>query len=215
MKLNVVKADSEVQVNNMAKLYFRYGAMNSGKTTMLLQTAHNYEEQGMKIIIIKPMVDTKGEDKVVSRLGVERTVDIRLAENDSVMDSIYETFKNNAFKPNAIIVDEAQFLQPFQVDELFDITKSFDIPVLAYGLRCDFRMIGFPGATRLLEIADDITELKTICKCGKKATQNLRLVNGEPTFDGNTIAIDGASNEVKYESVCGECYLKLKKKYKR
>ena len=215
MKLNVVKADSEVRVNNMAKLYFRYGAMNSGKTTMLLQTAHNYEEQGMKIIIIKPMVDTKGEDKVVRRLGVERTVDIRLAENDSVMDSICETFKNNAFKPNAIIVDEAQFLQPFQVDELFDITKSFDIPVLAYGLRCDFRMIGFPGATRLLEIADDITELKTICKCGKKATQNLRLINGEPTFDGNIIAIDGASNEVKYESVCGECYLKLKKKYKR
>jgi len=197
----------------MAKLYFRYGAMNSGKTTMLLQTAHNYEEQGMKIIIIKPMVDTKGEDKVVSRLGVERTVDIRLTEKDSIMDKICKTYKNNAFKPNAIIVDEAQFLQPFQVDELFDITKSFDIPVLAYGLRCDFQMIGFPGATRLLEIADDITELKTICKCGKKATQNLRLVNGEPTFDGDTISIDGASNKVKYESVCGECYLKLRRKY--
>lgn len=198
----------------MAKLYFRYGAMNSGKTTMLLQTAHNYEEQGMKIIIIKPMVDTKGEDKVVSRLGVERTVDIRLTEKDSIMDCILERYKNNAFKPNAIIVDEAQFLQPFQVDELFDITKTFDIPVLAYGLRCDFRMSGFPGATRLLEIADDITELKTICKCGKKATQNLRLINGEPTFDGDTISIDGISDEVKYESVCGECYLKLRKKYK-
>lgn len=198
----------------MAKLYFRYGAMNSGKTTMLLQTAHNYEEQGMKIIIIKPMVDTKGEDKVVSRLGVERTVDIRLTEKDSIMDCIIEKYKNNAFKPNAIIVDEAQFLQPFQVDELFDITKTFDIPVLAYGLRCDFRMSGFPGATRLLEIADDITELKTICKCGKKATQNLRLINGEPTFNGDTISIDGISDEVKYESVCGECYLKLRKKYK-
>lgn len=198
----------------MAKLYFRYGAMNSGKTTMLLQTAHNYEEQGMKIIIIKPMVDTKGEDKVVSRLGVERTVDIRLTEKDSIMDCIIEKYKNNAFKPNAIIVDEAQFLQPFQVDELFDITKTFDIPILAYGLRCDFRMSGFPGATRLLEIADDITELKTICKCGKKATQNLRLINGEPTFNGDTISIDGISDEVKYESVCGECYLKLRKKYK-
>lgn len=198
----------------MAKLYFRYGAMNSGKTTMLLQTAHNYEEQGMKIIIIKPMVDTKGENKVVSRLGVERTVDIRLTEKNSIMNCIIEKYKNNAFKPNAIIVDEAQFLQPFQVDELFDITKTFDIPVLAYGLRCDFRMSGFPGATRLLEIADDITELKTICKCGKKATQNLRLINGEPTFNGDTISIDGISDEVKYESVCGECYLKLRKKYK-
>lgn len=198
----------------MAKLYFRYGAMNSGKTTMLLQTAHNYEEQGMKIIIIKPMVDTKGEDKVVSRLGVERTVDIRLTEQDSIMDCIRKKYKNNAFKPNAIIVDEAQFLQPFQVDELFEFTKTFNIPVLAYGLRCDFRMLGFPGATRLLEIADDITELKTICKCGKKATQNLRLINGEPTFNGDTISIDGISDEVKYESVCGECYLKLRKKYK-
>ena len=197
----------------MAKLYFRYGAMNSGKTTMLLQTAHNYEEQGMKIIIIKPMVDTKGEDKVVSRLGIERTVDIRLTEKDSIMDCIIEKYKNNAFKPNAIIVDEAQFLQPFQVDELFDITKTFDIPVLAYGLRCDFRMLGFPGATRLLEIADDITELKTICKCGKKATQNLRLINGEPTYNGDTISIDGMSDEVKYESVCGECYLKLRRKH--
>lgn len=194
----------------MAKLYFRYGAMNSGKTTMLLQTAHNYEEQGMKIIIIKPMVDTKGEDKVVSRLGIERTVDIRLTEKDNVMDCIIEKYKNNAFKPNAIIVDEAQFLQPFQVDELFNITKTFDIPVLAYGLRCDFRMLGFPGATRLLEIADDITELKTICKCGKKATQNLRTINGIAIFEGDQIAIDGES-KIQYTSVCGECYLKLRR----
>ena len=194
----------------MAKLYFRYGAMNSGKTTMLLQTAHNYEEQGMKIIIIKPMVDTKGEDKIVSRLGVERTVDIRLTEQDSIMDCIREKYKNDAFKPNAIIVDEAQFLQPFQVDELFELTKTFDIPVLAYGLRCDFRMSGFPGATRLLEIADDITELKTICKCGKKATQNLRTINGVAIFEGDQIAIDGKS-EIQYTSVCGKCYLKLRR----
>ena len=130
------------------------------------------------------------------------------------MDCIREKYKNNAFKPNAIIVDEAQFLQPFQVDELFELTKTFDIPVLAYGLRCDFRMSGFPGATRLLEIADDITELKTICECGKKATQNLRFINGEPTFNGDTISIDGASNEIEYKSVCGKCYLKIRKKYK-
>ena len=198
----------------MAKLYFRYGAMNSGKTTALLQTAHNYEEQGMKIIIIKPMIDTKGEDKIVSRLGIKRTVDIRLTEQDSVIDCIRKKYKNNIFKPNAIIIDEAQFLQPFQVDELFNITKTFDIPVLAYGLRCDFRMSGFPGSIRLLEIADEIVELKTICKCGKKATQNLRLVNNKPTFNGDIISIDGTSNEIKYKSVCGECYLKLKKKYK-
>lgn len=193
----------------MAKLYFRYGAMNSGKTTMLLQTAHNYEEQGMKVIIIKPMIDTKGEDKIVSRLGIERTVDIILSESESVINLL----NNSLTTIDAIIVDEAQFLQPFQVNELFKITKIYNIPVLSYGLRCNFKMEGFSGATRLLEIADEITELKTICKCGKKATQNLRLINNIPTFDGDAIAIDGTSNEITYESVCGECYLELRRKY--
>ena len=195
----------------MAKLFFRYGTMNSGKSALLLQTAHNYEEQGMKVIIIKPMIDTKGEDKIVSRLGIERTVDIKLDKQDSVINCIYDKYKHNAFKPNAIIVDEAQFLQPFQVDELFELTNTFDIPVLTYGLRCDFQMKGFPGATRLLEIADDITELKTICKCGKKATQNLRMLNDVPIFEGDQVVIDGAS-AITYKSVCGECYLKLKGK---
>ena len=176
----------------MAKLYFRYGAMNSGKTTLLLQTAHNYEEKGMKIILIKPQTDTKGGDKIVSRLGVDRKVDIVLPQNKTVMESIKEPIK-----PNAIIVDEAQFLTPKQV---------------AYGLRCDFQMKGFPGATRLLEIADDISELKTICDCGKKATQNLRLINSKPVFTGNQVSIDGADNTVEYKSVCGKCYLKLKNK---
>lgn len=193
----------------MAKLYFRYGAMNSGKTTMLLQTAHNYEEQGMKVIIIKPMIDTKGEDKIVSRLGIERTVDIILSENESII----KLLNNSLVTIDAIIVDEAQFLQPFQVNELFKITKIYNVPVLSYGLRCNFKMEGFPGAIRLLEIADEITELKTICKCGKKATQNLRLINNIPTFNGDAIAIDGTSNEITYESVCGECYLELRRKY--
>lgn len=191
----------------MAKLYFRYGAMNSGKTTLLLQTAHNYEEKGMKIILIKPQTDTKGGDKIVSRLGVDRKVDIVLPQNKTVMESVKEPIK-----PNAIIVDEAQFLTPKQVDELYEISKVFDIPVLAYGLRCDFQMKGFPGATRLLEIADDISELKTICDCGKKATQNLRLINNKPVFTGNQVSIDGADNTVEYKSVCGKCYLKLKNK---
>lgn len=191
----------------MAKLYFRYGAMNSGKTTMLLQTAHNYEERGMHILLIKPQTDTKGEDKVVSRLGVDRQVDIILPSDKTIMECV-----EKPFQPNAIIVDEAQFLTPIQVDELYEITKIFDIPVLAYGLRCDFQMHGFPGATRLLEIADDISELKTICSCGKKATQNIRLINGIPTFEGNQVSIDGANKNIEYQSVCGKCYLKLKNK---
>lgn len=192
----------------MSKLYFRYGAMNSGKTAALLQVAHNYEEKGMKVIVIKPSIDTKGDNKVTSRLGIERTVDVILAPNEGIMEHVILT------KPNAIIVDEAQFLTHDQIDELYAITKVYGVPVLAYGLRCDFQMNGFPGATRLLELADDIEELKTICRCGKKATQNLRLINGKPTFTGEQVAIDGTTN-ITYDSVCGECYLKLRREYEQ
>ena len=202
----------------MSKLYFHYGAMNSGKTTTLLQVAHNYEEKEMKIILIKPKTDTKGQNKVVSRLGVEREVDVLLDSDKTIMEYMKPE------KPNAIIVDEAQFLTPKQVDELYFITKEYDIPVLCYGLRCDFQMKGFPGSTRLLEIADDIKdmddmvifddsikELKTICKCGQKATQNLRTLNGVAVFEGNQVLIDGES-DIKYEGVCGKCYIKYKKR---
>lgn len=188
----------------MSKLYFRYGAMNSGKTAALLQVAHNYEEKGMKVIVIKPSIDTKGEEKVTSRLGIERKVDVLLGPDEGVMEHMV------AYKPNAIIIDEAQFLTKDQVDELYTMTKVFDVPVLAYGLRCDFQMKGFPGASRLLELADDIEELKTICRCGKKATQNVRLINGMPVFEGNQVAIDGTENTI-YDSVCGECYIKLRR----
>lgn len=190
----------------MSKLYFRYGVMSSGKTAALLQVAHNYEEKGMKIVLIKPAIDTKGEDKVTSRLGIERPVDILLKKDERVLDRV------SIEKPNAIIVDEAQFLTPKQVEELYAITKVYDIPVLAYGLRCDFQMNGFPGASRLLELADDIEELKTICKCGKKATQNIRTYNGVPTFDGDQVVIDGTL-DVQYDSVCGKCYMKLRRQH--
>lgn len=190
----------------MSKLYFRYGAMNSGKTAALLQVAHNYEEKGMRVIVIKPSIDTKGDNKVTSRLGIERKVDVMLAPDEGVMEHMVLD------KPDAIIIDEAQFLSTDQVDELYAITKVFDVPVLAYGLRCDFQMNGFPGASRLLELADDIEELKTICKCGRKATQNIRLIDGEPTFEGSQVAIDGTAN-ITYDSVCGECYLKLRRQH--
>ncbi len=190
----------------MSKLYFRYGVMSSGKTAALLQVAHNYEEKGMEIVLIKPAIDTKGEDKVTSRLGIERPVDILLKKDERVLDRV------PIEKPNAIIVDEAQFLTPKQVEELYAITKIYDIPVLAYGLRCDFQMNGFPGASRLLELADDIEELKTICKCGKKATQNIRTYNGVPTFDGDQVVIDGTL-DVQYDSVCGRCYMKLRRQH--
>lgn len=193
----------------MSKLYFRYGAMNSGKTTILLQVIHNYEEKGMPVLLLKPAKDTKGATKVVSRIGINREVDSLVKPADDINKII-----NSKDNLKAIVVDEAQFLTPKQVDELYAITKKKDIPVLCYGLRCDFQMQGFPGSTRLLEIADDIEELKTICKCGSKATQNMRLVNGQPTFTGSQVAIDGTDN-VTYESVCGKCYLKYKAKYKK
>ena len=189
----------------MSKLYFNYGAMNSGKSTALLQVAHNYEQQGMKVLIIKPAIDTKAEDRVSSRLGIERKVDILLTRSGRIVNEMKDV-------PNAILVDEAEFLTRKQVDELYAITKEYDVPVLCYGLRTDFQSKGFEGATRLLELADDIKELKTICKCGSKATHNLRLVNNVPTFVGKQVEIDNQET-VEYESVCGKCYLKLKKQY--
>lgn len=190
----------------MSKLYFRYGAMSSGKTAALLQVAYNYEQQGMNIVLIKPSIDTKAENKVSSRLGIERQVDILLSPQDTVLN------KMKPEKPAAIIVDEAQFLTTAQVDELYIITKKYDVPVLCYGLRCDFQMNGFEGSTRLLQLADDIEELKTICACGAKATQNLRMINDTPVFEGEQIIIDDHS-KVEYKGVCGKCYLLLRRKF--
>ena len=189
----------------MAKLYFRYGAMNCGKTTLLLQTAYNYEERGMKPLIFKPLIDTKGDKSVVSRLGLNRRIDYTLSPEDEV-----SSYLDIEKLPDAIIIDEAQFLTTKQVDELYKISKKLDIPVLTYGLRNDFLLNTFEGASRLLALADTIEELKTICRCGRKATQNLRLLNGKPIFEGDSILIDGTS-DIVYESVCGKCYLEKRK----
>lgn len=190
----------------MAKLYFRYSAMNSGKSTSLIQTAYNYEERGMSVLVIKPKLDTKGNDTVLSRIGAKRKVDYLVPKTANLADEIR---KRVTATTACILVDEAQFLQPEQVDQLFMITIEDGIPVIAYGLRTDFQMIGFPGATRLLEVAHDLQELKTICRCGKKAVLNGRKVNGVFTFTGNQVAIDG-KNSVEYESLCGSCYNKAK-----
>lgn len=190
----------------MSKLYFRYGAMGSGKSTALLQVAYNYNEKGMYVILMKPQIDTKAENKISSRIGIERAVDILIPRDSGIIELIPDTKK-----PHAIIVDESQFLTSDQVDELYFISKIYNIPVLCYGLRCDFQMKGFEGSTRLLEIADDIEEMKTICKCGNKATQNIRLVNGEPTFEGEQIVIDDHT-KVEYKGVCGNCYLQLRRR---
>ena len=185
----------------MAKLYFRYGAMNSGKTALLLQAAHNYEEQGMKVLIAKPSADTKGELNIVSRIGLERKIDFLITPEDNV----YTIVKGIKEDIKCLFVDEAQFLQKIQVDELMQIVIKLNIPVICYGLRTDFQANGFTGSTRLLEIAHTIEEMKTICKCGRKAMYNGRMVNGKFTFDGEQIAIDG-KDKVTYEALCPHCY---------
>ena len=194
----------------MAKLFFRYGAMNSGKTTILLQTAHNYEERGMKVLIIKPKIDSKGEDYIVSRIGLKRQVDHLIEAGENVFTYIKEHDED----VKCILVDEAQFLEAIQVDELMQVVVRLNIPVICYGLRTDFRTNGFPGATRLLEIAHTIEEMKTICACGRKAMFNGRKINGKFIFDGEQVAIDG-EDKITYEALCPYCYYDKLSKYRK
>lgn len=196
----------------MSKLYFRYGAMNCGKSTNLLQVAHNYEERGMKVIIIKPYTDTKGGDKVISRLGIKRKVDMLLDENENVYERV-EKYVEEKGKIDCILVDEVQFFKKNQIDELFKIAVIKDIPTICYGLRTDFQMNGFEGSERLLLLAHSLEELKTICNCGKKALVNGRKINGEFVFEGKQIAIDKEDN-VEYEPLCPKCYFEYKMKCK-
>jgi thymidine kinase len=197
----------------MSKLYFRYGAMNCGKSTNLLQVAHNYEERGMKVIIIKPKTDTKGGNKVVSRLGVTREVDLLLDGEANVFQEVANYIEKNG-QIDCILGDEVQFFKSHQIDELFEIAVKLDIPTICYGLRTDFQMKGFEGSERLLLLAHSLEELKTICKCGKKALLNGRLINGKFVFEGEQIAIDKKDN-VEYEALCPKCFYMYKEKYEK
>ncbi|MCU1481111.1 MAG: thymidine kinase [Subtercola sp.] len=188
----------------MAKLYFRYGAMNSGKSTALLQAAYNYEERGHRVLIAKPSTDTRGDHQIVSRLGVKREVDFLVDSGASLRDE-FEVRRAAVGGVSCLLIDEAQFLTRAQVDDALRIALIDNVPVLAYGIRTDFLTEAFPGSARLLEVAHSLEELKTICRCGRKAIFNSRLVNGRFVFDGDQVAIDGDS--VTYESLCGACYL--------
>ena len=192
----------------MSKLYFRYGAMNSGKSTNLMQVAYNYEERGMRVLLIKPSTDKKGGDKLVSRLGVERKVDLLIDDAQNIYDEVNK-WQSEKYNIDCILVDEVQFFKANQIDELFKVAVCLDIPVICYGLRTDFKMEGFEGSTRLLLLAHSIEELKTICKCGKKAILNGRKINNKFVFEGQQVAIDNVDN-VEYESLCGHCYFKYK-----
>ena len=183
--------------------------MNSGKSTALLQAAFNYEERGQQVLLAKPQIDTKGESLIVSRLGVSRPVDFTVGPDED----IYAAFTSQRERVlrefdvdvSCLLIDEAQFLSEGQVDDLLRIAILEDVPVLAYGIRTDFQTVAFPGSRRLLEIAHSLEELKTICRCGRKAMFNARKVGGTFVFDGDQVAID--SGAVTYESLCGACYL--------
>lgn len=206
----------------MAKLYFRYGAMNSGKSTALLQAAFNYEERGQRVLLAKPTLDTKGEGAVLSRLGVSRRADILLRPEDPVREIFLAHASGHEREAGApgdlplvdmdlppvacLLVDEAQFLTAEQVEDLMRIAVLDGVPVLAYGIRTDFRTRAFAGSARLLELAHTLEELKTICRCGRKALFNGRRVGDRFVFSGAQVAIDGV--EVGYESLCAACYLR-------
>lgn len=187
----------------MSKLYFRYGPMNSGKSTRLLQDAYNYEERNQRVILMKPTVDTK-DIKVLSRLGIDREVDIPINPDQQPRQLLLEFMGSKNVNVDCVLVDEAQFLDATQIDSLFHIAIHDDIPVICYGIRTDFQTRAFSGSLRLLEIAHSLDEMKTICYCGKKALFNARKVNGEFLKNGPQVAIDDGS--VVYESLCGECY---------
>jgi thymidine kinase len=194
----------------MAKLYFRYGAMNSGKSTALLQAAFNYLERGQHVLLAKPTVDVKGDRSIVSRLGVERPVDFTIGATDDLLELFFQhrklLFAVTGAPVACLLVDEAQFLAAPQVDDLLRIAVVQDVPVLAYGIRTDFRTIAFPGSARLLEVAHVIEELRTICRCGRKAIFNARRIGDRFVFEGSQVAID-EQDDVSYEALCGQCYL--------
>ena len=202
----------------MAKLVYYYGAMNSGKSIALMKDAYNLEEKGYNTLLIKSTVDTKGDNMIVSRIGLAKKVNIYLKPTDSLLSD------ENLLKyeiVSLILVDEAQFLTEEQIEELWKITKILDIPVNCYGLRTDFTTRTFTGSKRLFELADYVEELKNICECMKLAKFNARKVNGKYVMEGESVVIDGEAN-VEYVPLCGKCYMekvmgyniqKLKKKF--
>ena len=185
----------------MAKLYFKYGAMGSSKSAQALITQFNYEELGMTVWLIKPSIDDRdGADIIRSRIGLEQRAQV-IRPEDSICAEYYKTGGTDV-----IIADEAQFLTPSQIDELRDIVDELDVPVLCFGLRTDFLTHFFPGAQRLMELADSITEIKTVCACGSKATVNARIdENCRVVTEGGQILIGGNDS---YIAMCHRCWKK-------
>ena len=183
----------------MAKLYFKYGAMGSSKTAQALITRFNYMELGMSVWLIKPSVDTRdGADVIKSRIGLEARAQVITPEQDIIAE--YQKQPGH----DVIIADEAQFFTPAQIDQLRQLVDEEDIPVLCFGLRTDFLTHFFPGAQRLMELADSLTEIKTVCACGRKATVNARIdATGRIITQGDQVFLGGNDS---YVAMCHKCW---------
>ena len=193
----------------MAKLYFKYGAMGSSKTAQALITKYNYEENGMKVWLIKPSADIRdGMNILRSRIGLEAEVEVIPPKTD-----VYRLFeKTRNGHCDIIIVDECQFLTVEQIDQLRAIVNEFNIPVICFGLRTDFQTKLFPGSLRLMEVADTIQEIKTMCDCGAKATVNARVIDGYIVTEGEQVVLGG--NDA-YIAMCHKCYIRGIREHKR
>ena len=185
----------------MAKLYFKYGAMGSSKTAQALITKYNYEENDMKVWLIKPSADTRDGVQILrSRIGLAAAVEVM-----SPATNIYDRFRDiQAGTCRVVIADEAQFLPAEQIDQLRAIVDDFDIAVLCFGLRTDFQTRLFPGSRRLMEVADAIQEIKTMCDCGAKATVNARISDGYIVTEGAQVVLGGNDS---YIAMCHRCYI--------
>ena len=190
----------------MAKLYFKYGAMGSSKTANALITRFNYQERNMKVWLIKPSIDDRdGANIIRSRIGLEAVADIMTPDTD-----IFALFEESHRDADVIITDECQFFTPEQIDQLRRIVDLYDLPVMCFGLRTDFLTNLFPGSRRLFEVADSITEIKTICSCGSKATVNARIDgDGNVVTTGSQILIGGNDS---YIAMCHKCWKKAANK---
>ncbi|WP_293765749.1 thymidine kinase [uncultured Aquitalea sp.] len=181
----------------MAKLFFRYAAMNSGKSTQLLQIANNYESMGKAVLLYTAAIDDRfGVGKITSRLNIQRDA----LTFDPELDFLQRDYADIA----CLLLDEAQFLTPDQVCQLHQLAHTRNVPVICFGLRIDFRGHPFPGSAWLLSRAEDVEEIKTICECGKKATMHIRIdADGRRVQDGPQVEIGG---ETRYRAVCGRCF---------
>ena len=193
----------------MAKLYFKYGAMGSSKTAQALITKYNYEENDLRVWLIKPSADTRdGMQTLRSRIGLEDQVEVIPPEMD-----ILERFRQTqAGQCDVIIADECQFLTEQQIDQLRSIVNDYNIPVMCFGLRTDFLTRLFPGSRRLMEVADTIQEIKTICDCGAKATVNARVVDGYIVTQGAQVVLGGNDS---YIAMCHKCYVRGIREHKK